>query len=135
MNPVSLTVLYDGGCPLCGREISHYRKLAALRTIEWVDVTSNAERLAQFGVIAEDAMAEFHVFDESGQLHKGADGFVVLWQALPYYRWLAKLCLWLRLLPLMRWGYGYFAQWHFRRRCVTEICRVKNQDEGGKTPP
>jgi hypothetical protein len=47
---------------------------------------------------------------------------VALWQALPYYRWLAKACQGLRLLPLMRWAYVRFARWHFKRRCDNGVC-------------
>jgi len=122
MNSTGLTVLFDGGCPLCSREIGHYQRLTGLRPIQWLDVTGNDERLGRFAIPPEEAMAEFHVFDEAGRLHKGADGFVTLWQALPYYRWLARLCVGLRLLPLMRWAYARFARWHFKRRCATGVC-------------
>jgi len=122
MNFSSLTVLFDGGCPLCSREIAHYRNLASLIPIQWFDVTLDDLMLRQFGVKREDAMAEFHVFDNNGQLHKGADGFVVLWQALPYYRWVARTCQILHLLPLMRIFYTRFARWHFKRRCQPGVC-------------
>jgi predicted DCC family thiol-disulfide oxidoreductase YuxK len=122
MDTTGLTVLFDGGCPLCGREIAHYRKLPGLLPIQWLDVTQDAPALRGFGVSPAEAMAEFHVFDAQGRLHKGADGFVALWLALPYYRWLARACQGLRLLPLMRWGYARFARWHFRRRCASGVC-------------
>ena len=122
MNTPSLTVLFDGGCPLCNREIGHYRNLTSLIPIQWFDATHDDVRLRQIGVKREDAMAEFHVFDDKGQLHKGADGFVVLWQALPYYRWLARICRILHLLPLMRIFYTHFALWHFKRRCQSGFC-------------
>ena len=122
MNTPSLTVLFDGGCPLCNREIGHYRNLTSLIPIQWFDATHEDVMLRQFGVKREDAMAEFHVFDDKGQLHKGADGFVVLWQALPYYRWLARICQILHLLPLMRIFYTHFARWHFKRRCQSGFC-------------
>ena len=122
MNASSLTVLFDGGCPLCSQEINHYRKLPGLVPVHWHDITQDDEILRQFGVKREAAMAEFHVFDDAGQLHKGADGFVILWQALPYYRWLARICLALHLLPLLRYGYTRFARWHFHRRCQSGVC-------------
>lgn len=122
MGASSLTVLFDGGCPLCSREIAHYRKLAGRVPIRWLDITRGEADLQGYGLTREQAMAEFHVFDEAGRLHKGADGFVALWGALPYYRWLARVCRGLRLLPLMRRAYARFARWHFRRRCAGGAC-------------
>ena len=122
MNPSNLTVLFDGGCPLCSREIDHYRKLTSLTPIQWFDITRDEAVLQQFGVKREDALAEFHVLDAQGQVHKGADGFVVLWQALPYYRWLAGISKNLHLLPLMRKLYTCFARWHYRKRCQAGVC-------------
>jgi predicted DCC family thiol-disulfide oxidoreductase YuxK len=122
MNTMNLTVLYDGGCPMCNREIGHYRTLESLKPVDWLDAASDDGALQRFGVTRADALAEFHVFDETGRLHKGADGFVTLWSALPYYRRLAQACLCLRLLPLMRWAYTRFARWHFRRRCASGVC-------------
>lgn len=120
----SLTVLYDGGCGLCGREIAHYRRLPARVPIQWIDVTQAPERLADYGVDLAATMAEFHVFDSEGRCHTGADAFLLLWSGLPYYRHLASVCRALRLQPIMRWGYGRFAAWHFRRRCAQGACGV-----------
>lgn len=122
MKTPHLTVLFDGGCPLCNREISYYQTLTALEPIEWVDIDHNDTLLQQFNVQHEAAMAEFHVFDTAGHLHKGADGFIALWLVLPYFRWLAQLCKTLHLLPLLRWGYGHFAQRRLRHRCTTGVC-------------
>lgn len=122
MNPSRLTVLFDGGCPLCSREIDHYKKLPSFIPIQWVDITRDDGILSQWAVNPSDAMAEFHVLDDRGQLYKGADGFVVLWQALPYFHWLASICQSLGLLPLMRFCYTHFARWHYKRRCDKGVC-------------
>lgn len=124
MSKFDLTVIYDGGCPLCSREILHYQKFKSLKTIQWLDLTKEAEKLErEFGIQPLDALAQFHVMDGNRQWHKGADGFVLLWQALPYYRWLARFCIATHLLPLLRWGYAHFAAGHFKRRCAQGVCR------------
>lgn len=122
MNSSPLMVFYDGGCSLCGREIQHYRRLPATRPIDWIDVTREPEKLTDFNINATAALAEFHVLDETRRLHKGADGFLLLWSALPYYRRLSSVCQALRIQPLMRWLYARFARWHFRRRCAAGAC-------------
>lgn len=122
--PSSLTIFFDGGCPVCSREINHYRKLEALTALEWIDVTLEPERLVTHEIPLLDAMAEFHVMDETGQFHKGADGFLLLWSTLPYYRYLAAFFHQLHLEPLLRDWYTRFARWHFRRRCPNNRCRI-----------
>ena len=31
-------VFYDGGCPLCRREIAHYQRIDRERRIQWTDI-------------------------------------------------------------------------------------------------
>merc|ERR1711924_379552 len=85
------TVLYDGGCPLCVWEISHYRKLDAQSQIRWVnlhDVEAKPE-LASIGVSKEAALQALHVIDQNGGLHVGVDAFPAMWERLPWFRALA----------------------------------------------
>jgi hypothetical protein len=42
----ALTVLYDGGCPLCRREIALYRELPAREAVHYLDIsTASAAQL------------------------------------------------------------------------------------------
>jgi predicted DCC family thiol-disulfide oxidoreductase YuxK len=41
---------FDGGCPLCRHEISHYRKLDREQRIEWGDIHANPKALAPYGI-------------------------------------------------------------------------------------
>jgi predicted DCC family thiol-disulfide oxidoreductase YuxK len=72
-------------------------------------------------------MAELHVLDARGRIHRGAYAFAVLWRELPYYRYLARLLAFLRLLPLLDWGYRHFARWRLRRRCPDGACATDNK--------
>lgn len=87
----ALTVLYDGGCPLCRREIDLYRDLQPLQTrasICYADL-SNAELTLPAGTTRDQLMARFHVQRRDGELLSGALAFLALWSALPGWRWLA----------------------------------------------
>ena len=33
-------VLFDGGCPMCSREIAHYRRLGGAEAIDWIDIAA-----------------------------------------------------------------------------------------------
>lgn len=116
-------VLYDGQCPLCSREIAHYRRRRGADGIEWLDVTCSDTDPAPLGVTREAALARFHVRDTRGIWRTGAAGFVLLWSGLPAYRWLARLVTALRLLPAMEWGYTRFLRWRSRDRCDAGGCR------------
>ena len=87
----SLTVLYDGACPLCRREISVYRNLQPLRSdspVCFADVSDAAVSLPP-GTTREQLLARFHVTGRDGELLSGAQAFLTLWSALPGWRWLA----------------------------------------------
>jgi len=85
----NMIVLYDGGCPMCGREILHYRRIAGDRPIDWIDVTQPDVDLAPFGLNREAALRLFHVVDRTGAMRVGARAFMALWAELPGYRWLS----------------------------------------------
>jgi len=90
-------VFYDGDCPLCRREIDHYRRVDRALRVRWVDAASETDSLRDFGLTLNDAMAELHVLDEAGQWQRGVDAFLVIWDHLPRYRWLTALVRGLRL--------------------------------------
>ena len=88
--PPPLTVLYDGACPLCRREIGVYRGLQPNTPVCFADV-SDAARPLPPGTTRQQLMARFHVLDADGQLVGGAQAFLALWAALPGWRWLARV--------------------------------------------
>jgi demethoxyubiquinone hydroxylase (CLK1/Coq7/Cat5 family) len=103
----TLTVLYDGACPLCRREISLYRGLPASEPLAFVDVSDTAAALPP-GAERARLLARFHVLRADGSLASGARGFVALWAALPGWRWLARLAALPGVTPLMELGYRAF---------------------------
>ncbi len=113
----ALTVMFDGACPLCRREIDVYQSLTPLEMVSWMDVSKDTA-----GVSAADQarfMARFHVRLQDGRLLSGAAAFVALWLVMPGWRWLGWVgrlpgvtpvlelayCAFLRLRPyLQRWA-------------------------------
>ena len=89
-----LTVLYDGACPLCRREIGVYRDLTPTQPLEFRDISDQATAgPAQLpaSLSQADLLARFHVQHADGRLESGARAFIALWERLPYWRWLARL--------------------------------------------
>lgn len=102
-----LTVLYDGACPLCRREVAVYRGLQPLQPLQWRDVNQPLPALPA-GTTPGQLLARFHVQQADGRLLSGAAAFVALWQALPGWRWLGRLGAWPGVTPLLEWGYRGF---------------------------
>jgi predicted DCC family thiol-disulfide oxidoreductase YuxK len=84
----ALTVLYDGACPLCRREISVYRSLRSDTPVCFADISDVSVSLPA-GTTRQQLLARFHVQSSDGQLLSGAKAFLALWAALPGWRWLA----------------------------------------------
>ncbi len=85
----STTVYFDGSCPLCTVEIAHYKKQAQDADISFVDVSAQNDLGAD--LTQDAAMKRFHVRLPDGSLVSGARGFVAVWEALPKWRWAARL--------------------------------------------
>ncbi len=94
-----LTVLYDGACPLCRREIGVYRGLQPNTPVCFADV-SDASLPLPPGTTRAQLLARFHVRDREGRLLSGAEAFLALWATMPGWRWLARV----GRLPLAAWA-------------------------------
>ena len=105
-----LTVLYDGACPLCRREIGVYRSLQANAPVCFADISDATQPLPP-GTTREQLMARFHVRGRDGTLLSGAEAFLALWAALPGWCWLARV----GRLPGAAWAmertYRIFLRW------------------------
>ena len=89
----TLTVFYDGACPLCSAEISVYRKSAGADGLSFVDVSTPSGSCQFPSVDKAAALARFHVLSADGTLSSGAEGFGRLWLALPGWRWLGRIVM------------------------------------------
>lgn len=119
-----ITVLYDGGCPLCAREIRHYQSLGGADSVAWVDITKTPGLEQRYGVSFDNAMARFHVRDEQGNWQTGAHGFVTLWKQFKAFRWAAFLLQAFRLVGFADWVYGIFARRRLKSRCADGACQL-----------
>jgi predicted DCC family thiol-disulfide oxidoreductase YuxK len=109
--PQCLTVLYDGACPLCRREIGVYRDLVPMQPVDYVDVTDPSSNMAAQlpeGLTREQLLARFHVRLGDGRIESGAQAFIELWSRLPYWRWLARLGRLPGVTPLLELAYRGF---------------------------
>jgi len=89
-NTTETAVLYNGECPICSREIAQYRRAAADADLPLRFDDLHAADLAAWGVTPDDARRRLHVLRD-GRVVAGVPAFLALWQALPGWRWLARV--------------------------------------------
>jgi predicted DCC family thiol-disulfide oxidoreductase YuxK len=116
----TLTIYFDGSCPLCRAEISHYRNQAGASQLCFRDV-SRADQPLEPDLARADAMSRFHVRRCDGQLVSGAAAFVSIWRELPRWRWAARIAALPGIMALLEGGYRLFLParpklaWAFRK--------------------
>jgi predicted DCC family thiol-disulfide oxidoreductase YuxK len=127
-----LTVLYDGACPLCRREIGVYRGLQPLRSdasVCFADISCEMTPLPA-GTTRRQLLARFHVLGSDGQLLSGARAFLSLWALLPGWRWLA----WAGRLPGAAWVMERIYQLFLKWRPTMQRWAWRMERPGGEQP-
>jgi 3-demethoxyubiquinol 3-hydroxylase len=132
-----LTVLYDGACPLCRREIAHAKGLAdqaGSSALSFVDISEGASCAMSYAQDRPKLLARFHVERSDGSRLNGAAAFVAMWERLPGWRWLAKFARWPGATALLELAYRGFlklrpmlqtvAHWFEPRRDETAAQRL-----------
>jgi predicted DCC family thiol-disulfide oxidoreductase YuxK len=85
------TVYFDGGCPVCSREIAMYQRQPGADAVRWVDVAHCDPLELGSGLSREAAMTRLHLRRPDGTLVSGAEAFTTLWRALPRWAWLGRM--------------------------------------------
>lgn len=95
-----LIVWFDGGCPLCIREIALMRRLDRRCGIDFIDVATPDSVCP---IDRTELLARFHA-REDGVMLSGAAAFAAMWRAIPVLRPLglvARNAIVLRLLEAL----------------------------------
>ncbi len=106
----TLTVLYDGECPLCRREIAHVRNLSQSQPDSGLCFTdiSRSDDTTVSSRERQALLARFHVQRADGSRLSGAEAFVAMWSRLPGWRWLARLAKLPGMLVVFEAAYSIF---------------------------
>jgi predicted DCC family thiol-disulfide oxidoreductase YuxK len=123
----ALTVLYDGACPVCVKEMQQYQRFCKSADICWFDITGQETWLLERDIDPDAALLELHVLTPDNQVVRGVDAFILLWQQAPLFRPLA----WLASLPVLKsvikHSYGWFTRKRLARdgRLPGQSCKNK----------
>lgn len=94
---IRLTVWFDGGCPLCRREIALFRKLDQGKVIHFEDVSGPNPSCP---IDPAQLLARFHAQEAGQPIVSGAAAFAAMWRAIPVLRPFGELAR----VPLMMWA-------------------------------
>ncbi len=95
MSTPQVTVWFDGGCPLCTREVALMRRLDRRGRIHFSDVS---EPGSVCPIDRAELLARFHAREGAGRMVSGAAAFAAMWRAIPLLRPLGELA---RLPPVL----------------------------------
>jgi uncharacterized protein (TIGR01777 family) len=100
---VELTEMYyNGDCPVCSVEMSHYAKLCADSqvSLKFIDANQRPDAFAACGLRLDHLERRVYLKDSAGRIVSGLPALIQLWARMPRYRWLARLTSFPVLSPL-----------------------------------
>lgn len=103
------TIYFDGLCPLCSREINHYRHQKGAERFTFTDITApefnpQAENLDPIQV-----HKVMHVRTPEGKIKTGVSAFLEIWSALPRYQWAYRMGSKALVFSVLSFFYAIFA--------------------------
>lgn len=125
-HPPRDTVLYDGKCRFCQRQIATLRRLDACGWLQFTSLHDPAVAV-DFPELSPQALeAEMFVIDRQGRARGGATGWRYLSRRLPLLWPLAVVLHVPGSLPLWNWIYGLIARNRHRLAgtCDDGSCRI-----------
>ena len=100
----SLTVWFDGDCPLCRREIAWMKRQTNPQTVRYIDVRTSDSCPLDPGLL----LARFHAQEQDGPLMSGAAAFAAMWRRSRTLRPLGLAARWPPVLWLLERAYVAF---------------------------
>ena len=123
-----LTLLFDGGCPLCLREVSFLRSRDFSNSISFVDIDSpNYDPVLYCGISYREAMGRIHAINSSGEVLKDVRVFREAYR-LVGLGWVYAPTTWPVLGSLVDEFYRLWARWRLpftRRPSLDQLCKVR----------
>ncbi len=123
----SLTLLYDGGCPLCRREVSFLRRRDAGRDLlAFVDIDDPAyDPDLHAGIGYREAMGSIHAIDADGTVLRDVEVFRRAYELIGL-GWIYAPTRWPLLRPLAEGAYSLWARLRLQatgRPGIEQLCR------------
>jgi len=106
-----LTLLYDGGCPLCVREVTFLRRRDRDQSIRFIDIDAQDYCPEDWcGISYRQAMGRIHAIRSDGGVLRDVAVFREAYRLIGL-GWLYAPTAWPVLAPLTNWLYAQWAGW------------------------
>jgi predicted DCC family thiol-disulfide oxidoreductase YuxK len=130
-NPPEFTLLYDGNCPICQKEVAWLRSRNRLNALAFQDINADDFNPDVYDKTHAELMAEIHGVLADGSVIKGMPVFRACYQAVGL-GWLLAPTGW----PVLERGfdrlYSLFARHRIKlgglfggSRCASDQCQLK----------
>ncbi len=132
MTQPKFTLLFDGGCPLCQREVSFLRARDRLKKIAFVDIDSPSYNPKHYqGISYREAMGRIHAISVSGEVLKDVRVFREAYQLIGL-GWIYAPTSWPLFGGLIDEVYRVWARWRLPftlRPSLDQLCKFRELDE------
>jgi predicted DCC family thiol-disulfide oxidoreductase YuxK len=120
-----IEVFYDGGCPVCLREVRVLRRLDRRGLIRFTDIDAPGFQASEGSPGFDDLMARIHARASDGTWIQGVEVFRRLYTAVGFGALVAPTRL-PGISQLLDVGYGWFAKNRLRLtgRCADGVCEI-----------
>ena len=88
-----LTLLFDGACPICRREMDRLQAADAGQRLAFVDISVPGFDAARWGASYEEMMQLIHAARPDGSLIVGVEALALAYEAVGWGRWTLPLRL------------------------------------------
>ncbi len=124
----SVEVFFDGGCPLCVREINMLRRWDRQHRIRFTDIDAPGFIAESYGKTYEDLMSRIQGRLPDGTWIEGVEVFRQLYSAVGFgpLMWVTRLPV---ISQVMTLGYRVFAKNRLRLtgRCLGKTCGIPRE--------
>ncbi len=131
-NKAKITLLFDGACPLCQREVSFLRARDSHNKILFIDIDSPGYRPELFQDISyRKAMGRIHAITSSGEVLKDVRVFREAYRLIGL-GWVYAPTTWPVVGSLVDQLYLLWASWRLRltlRPSLDQLCKLKEKDK------
>ena len=123
-----IELFYDGGCPVCMREVRVLRRLDRRSRIRFTDIDAPGFQAPRPGPAPDDLMARIHARLPDGTWVHGVEVFRRLYAAVGFGP-LVAVSRWPGISHLLDRGYAVFARNRVRwfGRCTANTCAVESR--------
>ena len=109
MTTDSITLLYDGECPFCSREVQWLKDRDRQGRLALVDISAIGFDPSRYGLTRDEVDSRLHAIRDDGTVARGMDAVCEAYRAVGL-GWVVAATRWPGLRTATDWAYSVFAR-------------------------